>query len=246
MNSLTRVVALIALLLVAFSSARAAENAALSGDELRARHDYFERKVRPLLTNRCQKCHGSVRQLGALRLDTAQGMFYGSTNGAVVVPGNPDASVLVQLARSKDERRMPPPRHPDDYESKELRDLFDDMDLNGDGKVSYDELVDFLVEHVAGDRTARKRRDDARSSSAGFAKERTGRIMRPARRAPESLRSTSLLKNNVLSGRSSPCSAPIRRLSRTASGRLDRRRSTTLFSRDSKRPVSSPLPPRIL
>ena len=43
---------------------------------------------------------------------------------------------------------------------KELRDLFDDMDLNGDGKVSYDELVDFLVEHVAGDRT-RKRRDDS-------------------------------------------------------------------------------------
>ena len=30
---------------------------------------------------------------------------------------------------------------------RELRDLFDDMDLNGDGKVSHDELVDFLVEH---------------------------------------------------------------------------------------------------
>ena len=101
----------------------------IGGRTLTERHEYFERKVRPLLTNRCLKCHGTVRQLGALRLDTAEGVFYGSTNGSVVVPGDPDASVLVQLARSTKERRMPPPRMDPKSPSQELKNLYDNPPL---------------------------------------------------------------------------------------------------------------------
>ena len=98
-------------------------------ESLAQRHDFFERKVRPLLKNRCQKCHGTVRQRGALRLDTSEGLFFGSTNGPVVVAGDLDASVLVQLVRSTEERRMPPPRLPDDYLDKELKALYDNPPL---------------------------------------------------------------------------------------------------------------------
>jgi len=92
--------------------------------------EFFERRVRPFLMNRCLKCHGTVRQLGALRLDTAEGLFHGSANGPVVVPGDPDGSILIQLVRSHTERRMPPPPKSPDYVSEELKKLYDNPSLD--------------------------------------------------------------------------------------------------------------------
>ena len=82
---------------------------ALAEDTSHDKTEFFERRVRPLLNNRCVKCHGTVRQLGAFRLDTSEGMFHGSTNGPVVTPGNSDDSLLIQLVRGTAGRRMPPP-----------------------------------------------------------------------------------------------------------------------------------------
>ena len=122
----TLVIAVAGLLIVTSATAGASP---LDERALAERHEFFERKVRPLLANRCLKCHGTVRQLGALRLDTAEGLFYGSTNGPVVVPGDPDASVLVELARSKEDRRMPPPRMDPKSPSDELKNLYDNSPL---------------------------------------------------------------------------------------------------------------------
>ncbi|MBC6954384.1 MAG: DUF1553 domain-containing protein [Leptolyngbya sp. PLA2] len=72
----------------------------------------YTRDVRPILSNRCFKCHGpdeSAREAG-LRLDT----FEGATGvlrrgGRAVVPGEPDAGELVRRVTSVDaEERMPP------------------------------------------------------------------------------------------------------------------------------------------
>ncbi len=77
----------------------------------RERLDFFEKRVRPLLVERCYKCHSasgdSVK--GGLLLDSREGLLRGGNTGPAVVPGDPDASPLVRAVRGSDEEiRMPP------------------------------------------------------------------------------------------------------------------------------------------
>ncbi|MCC7420193.1 MAG: PSD1 domain-containing protein [Planctomycetaceae bacterium] len=73
-----------------------------------ARADRFEKQVRPLLVEHCQKCHGAKRQEGSLRLDARVGITKGGDSGPSVVPGKPDASLLIQAVRHEGDRSMPP------------------------------------------------------------------------------------------------------------------------------------------
>ena len=72
----------------------------------------FERQIRPLLAERCYKCHGpeSKKANGGLRLDSALGLKKGSNSGAVVVAGAPDKSLLIEVVRSNDEDVQMPPK----------------------------------------------------------------------------------------------------------------------------------------
>ncbi|MCQ7030049.1 hypothetical protein MRO55_26480, partial [Escherichia coli] len=58
-------------------------------DDSPAAIDYFEREVRPILVDTCQKCHGAEKQESDLRLDTRAGVLQGGVSGAAVEPGNP-------------------------------------------------------------------------------------------------------------------------------------------------------------
>jgi hypothetical protein len=72
----------------------------------------FNRQIRPLLSNRCFRCHGpDARQRKAdLRLDL-EGAAKGKRDGEpVIIPGKPDDSELIRRTTSEDEtERMPPP-----------------------------------------------------------------------------------------------------------------------------------------
>ncbi len=73
----------------------------------------FNRRIRPILSNRCLACHGpdeSQRQ-GGLRLDDAASASRTLESGyAAIVPGQPDASELLRRVLSSDpDIRMPPP-----------------------------------------------------------------------------------------------------------------------------------------
>jgi hypothetical protein len=73
--------------------------------------DFFESKVRPVLVEHCYKCHSAQAKSpkGGLRLDSLDGMKKGGDTGPAIVPGDVDASLLVQAVRYKDEQtRMPP------------------------------------------------------------------------------------------------------------------------------------------
>jgi cytochrome c553 len=70
--------------------------------------EFFEARVRPVLADNCFSCHGPKRQRGGLRLDSAAGLRKGGDSGAVVVPGHPEKSLLVQAVRHAGERKMPP------------------------------------------------------------------------------------------------------------------------------------------
>jgi hypothetical protein len=94
------------LLVFAFVSARAAEDVA-----------FFEKHVRPLLTERCLECHGEKKAKGGLRLDTRDGWAAGGDSGPAVIPGEPDKSLLITAVRYTDrDLQMPEKRKLPDEE----------------------------------------------------------------------------------------------------------------------------------
>ena len=69
----------------------------------------FVRDVEPILHQRCYLCHGSQQQMSGLRLDSRESAFGSRESGPAVVPGDPEASGLIQRIESdKDGFRMPP------------------------------------------------------------------------------------------------------------------------------------------
>lgn len=96
------------LAMVAGSGLRAAEPGAKPVD--------FNREIRPLLSDRCFKCHGpdaQERQAG-LRLDLRDAALGPAESGrAAIVPGQPDRSELVRRILATDpDVAMPPPDSP--------------------------------------------------------------------------------------------------------------------------------------
>ncbi|MFN9713416.1 MAG: PSD1 and planctomycete cytochrome C domain-containing protein, partial [Planctomycetota bacterium] len=72
----------------------------------------FNRDIRPILSDNCFYCHGPDRnkRQADLRLDTEAGLHGSDGNAGAIVPGNADASEMVQRILSADpDERMPPP-----------------------------------------------------------------------------------------------------------------------------------------
>jgi hypothetical protein len=73
--------------------------------------DFFEKKVRPVLVERCFECHsGQAKKLkGGLLLDSRAGLLKGGDSGPAVVPGNAAKSLLLKAVRWEDkDLKMPP------------------------------------------------------------------------------------------------------------------------------------------
>jgi hypothetical protein len=70
--------------------------------------EFFESKIRPVLADRCFKCHGADKQKGGLRLDSKQAMLRGGVSGPAVVPSKPGESLLLQALEQQGELKMPP------------------------------------------------------------------------------------------------------------------------------------------
>ena len=71
---------------------------------------FFETKIRPLLVERCIECHGAEKQKGGLRLDSRAGWQAGGDTGAALVPGKPEASLLIKAVGYADEDLQMPPK----------------------------------------------------------------------------------------------------------------------------------------
>jgi hypothetical protein len=70
--------------------------------------DFFETKVRPILADRCDKCHGDSKQKGGLRLDSRAALLQGGDTGPAIVPGNAEKSLLMEAVRQVGDVSMPP------------------------------------------------------------------------------------------------------------------------------------------
>ncbi len=72
---------------------------------------FFESKIRPLLVDRCYECHGEKKQKGGLRLDSKAAWQKGGDTGATIMPGDPEASLLIKAVRYVDKDLQMPPKH---------------------------------------------------------------------------------------------------------------------------------------
>src|SRR5262245_11835655 len=70
----------------------------------------FETRIRPLLAERCFKCHGPSKQKGGLRLDSAQAVKRGGSSGTpLIAPANPGDSLLLRAVKHAEGVEAMPP-----------------------------------------------------------------------------------------------------------------------------------------
>jgi Protein of unknown function (DUF1549)/Protein of unknown function (DUF1553)/Planctomycete cytochrome C len=86
--------------------------ATASAAESPADREFFERKVRPLLVERCHSCHSTAakKQKGGLRLDSAAAVLKGGQSGPAVIVGEPEKSRLIEAVRYGNKELLMPPR----------------------------------------------------------------------------------------------------------------------------------------
>ncbi len=95
----------------------------LAAEPTTAQLEFFENKIRPVLSQNCYKCHSvnSEKVKGGLLLDSREAMLRGGDNGPAVVPSHPDKSLLIQAVRYTDaDLQMPPKKQLTDEQIADL------------------------------------------------------------------------------------------------------------------------------
>jgi hypothetical protein len=74
--------------------------------------EFFERKIRPVLADKCYQCHSvdAEKIKGGLVLDTREAIQRGGDNGPAVVPGDIKASLLIEAIRYESKDFAMPPK----------------------------------------------------------------------------------------------------------------------------------------
>jgi hypothetical protein len=72
--------------------------------------EFFESKVRPLLVQNCNECHGlnSDPREGGLLTSSRKALLRGGDTGPAIKPGDPDSSLLVEVVNYDGDIAMPP------------------------------------------------------------------------------------------------------------------------------------------
>ena len=69
---------------------------------------FFEKSIRPIFAEKCQKCHGGDKAKGGLSLTGREALLKGGDSGPAAVPGKPRDSLLIQAVERRGELKMPP------------------------------------------------------------------------------------------------------------------------------------------
>ncbi len=78
----------------------------------KAQLDFYETKVRPVLSQTCYKCHSATSEKikAGLVVDTREGLLKGGETGPAVIPGNAEKSLLIKAIRYTDNDLQMPPK----------------------------------------------------------------------------------------------------------------------------------------
>jgi hypothetical protein len=94
------------MLAIAWTSAGAVR--AGTGADDAAGAEFFESKIRPMLVEKCNKCHGGDKPRGGLSLSGRDSVLKGGNRGPAAVPGKPGDSLIIEAVERRGELRMPP------------------------------------------------------------------------------------------------------------------------------------------
>jgi cytochrome c553 len=77
--------------------------------------EFFENKVRPLLADKCYRCHSAKAEekgklKAGLHLDSLSGLLKGGDSGSALTPGDPAKSFLVEAVNYRNEDMEMPPK----------------------------------------------------------------------------------------------------------------------------------------
>jgi len=74
--------------------------------------EFFEKKIRPVLSDKCYKCHSAQadKVKGGLLLDTREGIRRGGDSGPAVVPGNLKESLIIEALHYQNKDFAMPPK----------------------------------------------------------------------------------------------------------------------------------------
>ena len=96
----------------AVQAAGAGQTAGSADPQQAARLHQYQAEVLPTLQANCLRCHGGMNRRGGLNMSTRAALLQGGKDGAVVVLGRPEDSLLVRVINPKlpedDPMRMPP------------------------------------------------------------------------------------------------------------------------------------------
>ena len=88
--------------------------------------EFFERKIRPVLSDKCFSCHSAEAKSlkGNLLLDSREGLLKGGDTGPAISPGDPEKSLLIAAIRYADsETAMPPQKAGGKLSSDQIQDF---------------------------------------------------------------------------------------------------------------------------
>lgn len=76
-------------------------------------NEFFEKRIRPVLSEQCYKCHsaGAEKLKGGLMADSRESLLKGGDTGAAIVPGDVENSLLIGAVRWSDKDLQMPPKH---------------------------------------------------------------------------------------------------------------------------------------
>ncbi len=103
--------------------------------------EFFEKKIRPVLTEHCYSCHSAdaaakKKLKGGLALDSRAALLVGGDSGKVIVPGKPAESMLFKSIRYDGELKMPPKGKLPDAVIADLEKWIKDGAIDPRGEVS--------------------------------------------------------------------------------------------------------------
>src|SRR5262249_34280926 len=94
--------------IIAFLASLSVSAAPFTSEQL----EFFEKQVRPILAERCYKCHSahSEKLKGRLFLDSREGIIKGGDDGPVITPGEPERSKLIEAINYQNPQLQMPPK----------------------------------------------------------------------------------------------------------------------------------------